>query len=133
MIQYDLQIKSGHVFLALAVGLVFLAGFTAASVPVLRPLRTPLKYLGWTVDVALLTAAMMLLTILPAAVYANGWLLAKLLLLALFVVCRHFATRETPGFLPRWAWFAGGALVFVQAYAIARAHHPLGALARLVG
>lgn len=84
------------------------------------------KYLSWTVDLTLLTAALMLLTILPAAMYSNGWLIVKMVALAFFVACRQFMISDQPPGLPRWGWFLLGAIVLGYAYSVARAHHPLG-------
>lgn len=131
MIHYYLQIKSAHVFLGITVAFFFVATFIAASLPTLSALRTPIKYVSWTADVALLTAAMMLLTILPGEMYTNGWLIAKLLALAGFVVCRHFAGKEHGFAVPRWTWFLLGLLLLAYAYTVARAHHPLGYFSQL--
>ncbi|CAN7484467.1 SirB2 family protein [Pseudoxanthomonas sp. LjRoot143] len=131
MIHYYLQIKSAHVFLGITVALVFVATFIAASLPALSAARTPIKYVSWTADIALLTAAMMLLTILPGEMYANGWLIAKLLALAGFVVCRHFMGKEHALTVPRWTWFLVGLLLLAYAYTVAREHHPLGYLSQL--
>ena len=126
MIHYYMQIKGAHVLLALLVAAMFTARFLAVVVPSLKPLQVPLKYLSWAVDVALLTAAMMLLTILPGSFYSNGWLLAKLLALAGFAVCRYFMTRVQPTRLPVWAWFVFGGTLLWYAFSAAHTHHPLG-------
>lgn len=132
MIHYYLQIKSAHVFLGLLVAAFFLLSFTTSSITQLRSIQTSVKYLTWTVDVSLLTAAMMLLTILPGAMYANGWLLVKLVALAGFVGCRHAMTTERPPLLPRWSWLLAGGALLAYAYSVARAHHPLGIFANFI-
>ena len=133
MIHFYLQIKSVHVHLALWVGLVFVALFLTTLLPRLKGLRTPVKYLSWTTDVCLLTAAMMLLTILPGALYANGWLLVKLVALGGFVACRHLMIRQHPPLLPRWGWLVLGGALLGYAYGVARDHHPLGYFSRFLG
>jgi hypothetical protein len=42
------------------------------------PRFAPVRYLSYTIDTVLLTAALMLWTILPSGLFANGWLLALL-------------------------------------------------------
>ncbi|WP_062351773.1 SirB2 family protein [Pseudoxanthomonas mexicana] len=126
MVHYYLQIKAAHIFLGVMVGAFFLASFVAASRPSLANVRALMKYLSWTVDLTLLTAALMLLTILPAAMYSNGWLIVKMVALAFFVACRQFMISDQPPGLPRWGWFLLGAIVLGYAYSVARAHHPLG-------
>lgn len=132
MVHYYLQIKSAHVFLGLLVGVLFYLSFVTTSTKSLKSTRTPVKYLSWTVDVSLLTAAMMLLTILPGAMYANGWLLVKLVALGGFVACRHAMTAERSPLMPRWAWLLAGGVLLAYAYGVARAHHPLGFFAKFI-
>ena len=90
-------------------------------------MAAPLRYLSYGIDTVLLTAALMLLTILPGAMFANGWLAVKLALLVVYVVLGIFALKRAR--TPRartgcstwrrcWRYFA--------IYSIARAHHPLG-------
>ena len=132
MAHYYLQIKSAHVFLGLLVAALFFLSFATVSINSLKTIRTPVKYLSWTLDVSLLTAAMMLLTILPGAMYANGWLLVKLVALGSFVACRHAMTTERSPFMPRWGWLLVGCVLLAYAYSVARAHHPLGLLANFI-
>jgi hypothetical protein len=132
MAHYYLQIKSAHVFLGLLVAALFFLSFATVSINSLKTIRTPVKYLSWTLDVSLLTAAMMPLTILPGAMYANGWLLVKLVALGGFVACRHAMTTERSPFMPRWGWLLVGCVLLAYAYSVARAHHPLGLLANFI-
>lgn len=74
----------------------------------------------------LLTAAMLLLTILPAALYANGWLAVKIVLLVVYVVLGVFALRRGRTWRVRAVCYAAALLSFAQMYFIARMHHPLG-------
>ncbi|RZA14781.1 MAG: hypothetical protein EOP93_18030, partial [Lysobacteraceae bacterium] len=87
-------------------------------------------WLSYAVDTALLTAAMMLLTILPWAMFANGWLLVKVSLVVVYVVLGVFAMRRGRSARTRAVCYAAALLVFATIYGIARAHHPLGVLAR---
>ena len=70
----------------------------------------------------------MLLAILPAGLFANGWLAAKLALIVVYVVLGVFALRRGRTPLVRAVCYVAALLVFVQVYCIARTHDPLGAL-----
>ena len=49
---------------------------------------------SYAIDTALLTAALMLLTILPGAMFANGWLAMKMVLLVVYVVLGTLALKR---------------------------------------
>ena len=57
-------------------------------------MAAPPRYLSYSIDSVLLTAALMLVTILPHAMYANGWLTVKLVLLVVYVVLGSFALKR---------------------------------------
>jgi len=126
MIEFYPQIKHVHIMLALMSGALFAlrGGFALAGAR--WPNALPVKWLSYSVDTALLTAAMMLLTILPGAVFANGWLATKVVLLVIYVVLGVFALRRARTFRARLLSYLGALLVFFAVYSIARAHQPLG-------
>jgi uncharacterized membrane protein SirB2 len=130
MIEFYAQIKWVHVASVLSSGSLFLLrGLILHSGRESLAMSAPLRYLSYSVDTVLLTAAMMLLTILPHAVYANGWLTVKLVLLPAYVVLGTFALKRgrSPG--QRRACFVLALLVFGFMVSVARSHQPLGALA----
>ena len=130
MIEFYPQIKQFHVFVALLSGLLFAVRGAFALAGARWPRALPVKWLSYAVDTTLLTAAMMLLTILPAAMFANGWLLAKVALVVVYVVLGVFAMRSGRTQRTRAICYVAALLVFATIYGIARAHHPLGVLAR---
>lgn len=85
-----------------------------------------LRYLSYTIDTALLTAALMLYALLPGAVFANHWLKLKLLLLLVYVVLGHCALQRARGRAAQLALLLAALACFAWIYGIARAHHPLG-------
>ena len=99
MIEFYPQIKHVHMVVALLSGSLFAlrGGFALAGAR--WPQALPVKWLSYTIDTTLLTAALMLLTILPWSMFGNGWLAVKLLLLVVYVVLGVFAMR--PGRTPR--------------------------------
>jgi uncharacterized membrane protein SirB2 len=127
LIEYYLQVKWVHVAAVLASGGLFaLRGLLVQLGAGRFALSLPLRIASYAIDTVLLTAALMLFTMLPHALFANGWLALKLLLLPAYVVLGTFALRA--GRTPRvrlLAWFAALG-VYGTMLGIARAHHPLG-------
>ncbi|TYT25055.1 hypothetical protein FZO89_01500 [Luteimonas viscosa] len=128
MIEFYPQIRHVHIGLALLSGALFALRGLALLAGMRWPNAAPVRWLSYTVDTALLTAAMMLLTILPGAFYANGWLAVKVVLIVAYVVLGVFALRRGRTRAVRAACFAGALLLFAQVYFVARTHHPLGVL-----
>ena len=129
MIEFYPQIKQFHIFVALLSGSLFAlrGGFALAGAR--GPRALPVRWLSYAIDTSLLTAAMMLLTILPWAMFANGWLLAKIALLFVYVVLGVLAMRPQRSRRERSLYYAAALLAFAAIYGIARAHHPMGWLA----
>ena len=132
MIEFYPQIKQFHVFVALLSGGIFAIRGAFLLGGAAWPQALPVKWLSYAVDTALLTAALMLLTLLPWAMFANGWLLVKLGLLVAYVVLGVFALRRGRTRKARAMYYVAALAVFGAVYSIARAHHPLGVLATLL-
>lgn len=131
MIEFYPQIKLFHIAIALLSGTLFALRGAFALAGARWPQALPVKWLSYGIDTALLTAALMLLTILPWAMFGNGWLLAKVALIVLYIVLGVVAMRPQRGTRTRAFFYAAALLTFAAIYGIARAHHPLGPLAAL--
>ena len=132
MIEFYAQIKWVHIASVICSGGLFVVrGLLVQSGRQAFAMAAPLRFLSYTVDVILLTAAMMLLTILPAAMFENGWLAIKLLLLPVYIVLGSFALKRgsTPG--RRRTFYVLALLVFCFMASVARSHQPWGIFARL--
>ena len=129
MIEFYPQIKQFHILLALLSGAIFALRGAFALAGMRWPQALPVKWLSYTIDTCLLTAALMLLTILPWAMFGNGWLLTKIVLIVVYVVLGVFAMRPGRRQRTRALCYAVALLVFATIYGIARAHQPLGWLA----
>ncbi|HEY7752344.1 MAG TPA: SirB2 family protein [Steroidobacteraceae bacterium] len=129
MIEYYAEIRGLHLVAVVASATLFLlrALLAAAGRQALALAPAP-RYLSYAIDTLLLAAAVTLVAILPAAVFANGWLWAKLALLPVYVVLGWVALRSVPASLRQYASLAGAVLAFAGMFLIARAHHPLGPL-----
>lgn len=127
MIEFYPQIKWVHVAAIVVSGLLFL--FRGALVQAGRErvaMLAPLRYLSYGVDTVLLSAALMLLTLLPHAMYANGWLTLKLVLVVIYVVLGSLALKRGRTAGMRGVCLVAAVTVYVAIIGIARAHHPLG-------
>ena len=129
MIEFYPQIKQFHIVIALLSGSLFAVRGAFALAGARWPRALPVKWLSYAIDTSLLTAAMMLLTILPWAMFANGWLLTKVVLIVAYVVLGVLAMRPHRTRRARALYYAAALLAFAAIYGIARAHHPLAWLA----
>ncbi|OYX63314.1 MAG: hypothetical protein B7Y88_13175 [Sphingomonadales bacterium 32-64-17] len=126
---FYLEIRHVHIASVLTSGaLLLLRGLAFNLFGARWVLAAPLRYLSWTVDTVLLTAALMLTTIIRQYPFADGWLTVKVVLLVPYILLGYFALRAQRR-KTRLLSLAGAALVFGYIYTVARAHHPLGFLA----
>ena len=121
-------IKWLHVGAVTASGTLFLARGLGIQGQQRWPLHPAIRYLSYGIDSILLTAALMLVTMLPHGLFSNGWLTVKLLLIACYVVLGSFALRRARSSRARLLCFIAALMVFAFFISIARAHDPLGAL-----
>ena len=127
MIEFYTQIKWVHIACITISGALFaLRGLLVQLGHGGAARSAPVRWFSYAVDTTLLTAALMLLTILPRAMFANGWLLAKLTLVVAYVALGMLALgrARTPGV--RRLCYAAALLAYLTIIGIARAHHPLG-------
>ena len=132
MIEFYPYIKLVHVAAVVASGSLFLLRGLAVQGGAAWGMVAPVRYLSYSIDIVLLAAALMLLTLLPAAVFANGWLWLKLALLVVYVGLGTIALKRGRTRAVRLTCFVAALLVFAAMYVIARTHDPLGP-ARLLG
>lgn len=127
MIEFYAQIKWVHIITVLCSGSLFLLrGLLVQAGKPGAAMAAPVRYLSYSIDTILLTAALMLLTILPGAMFANGWLTAKLVLLVVYVVLGTFALKRGRTQRTRTICYLAALATFVAMLGIARMHSPLG-------
>jgi uncharacterized membrane protein SirB2 len=132
MIVFYSQIKWVHIIAVICSGSLFLVrGLLKINQQKLANAST-LRYLSYAVDTVLLTAALMLLTILPSAMFANGWLWVKLVLLISYIVLGHHALHGAKSIKVTAAYLLAAVTVFLFMLSIALTHHPAGVFARWV-
>ena len=131
MIEFYLQIKAVHVAMVITSGLLFAVRGAAVLAGARWAMAAPLRYLSYTIDTTLLTAALMLLTTLKLNPFAVPWLSVKLALLVVYVVLGSLALKRARSRRGRSVCYACALATFGFMYYVARAHHPLGLLQAL--
>lgn len=127
MIEFYPQIKWVHVAAVMLSGGVFLLrGLLVLTGRQGLAMAMSMRLLSYTIDTVLLTAALMLLSILPGAMFANGWLTAKLLLLLLYIALGTYALKRGRTARVRGTCYLAALLTYATMAGIASAHHPLG-------
>ena len=129
MVEFYLEIRAVHIGSVMTSGTLFLLRGLALNLFGWRwALAWPLRYLSWTVDTILLTAALMLMTIVHQYPVIDGWLTVKVVLLVPYIVLGYLALRAESR-RNRLAAFAGAALTFLYIYSVAPGHDQLRDLA----
>ncbi len=132
MLEFYPQIKTVHIAAVIASGSLFALRGAAVQFGAKWAMAAPLRYLSYSIDTVLLTAALMLATILHQLPFVHGWLTAKVLLLVCYVVLGTFALKRGRTRAVRTSCWIAALLVYLFIVSIARAHHPLGVIALLM-
>jgi uncharacterized membrane protein SirB2 len=132
MLEFYPQIKAVHIAAVIASGSLFALRGAAVQFGAKWAVAAPLRYLSYSIDTVLLTAALMLATILHQLPFVQGWLTAKVLLLVCYVVLGTFALKRGRTRVVRTTCWIAALLVYLFIVSIARAHHPLGVIALLM-
>ena len=126
------QIRAVHIGSVLASGALFLLRGAALNLFGATWVKAlPLRLLSWTIDTVLLTAALMLMTIVQQYPFVHGWLTVKVLLLVVYIGLGTVALRAERPRRVRLIFWAAAMAVFAYILTVARAHDPLGFLAGL--
>lgn len=131
MIDFYPEIRFTHIAAVIASGSLFFLRGLAIHLGVQWAMAAPLRYLSYTIDTVLLTAALMLATILHQYPFVHGWLTMKVLLLVVYVVLGSFALKRGHTRTVRIACWLAALAVYAYIISVARAHHPLGVFALL--
>ena len=136
MLEFYPQVKWAHVAAVIASGSLFLlrgllaqagAQSTAGRLAMLAPVR----YLSYGVDTVLLTAALMLVTVLHQYPFVQAWLTVKVCLLVVYVALGSMALKRGGTQRMRLYCFLAALAVYLFIASVARAHDPRGIFALL--
>lgn len=128
------QVRTVHIWSVTASGLLFAVrggafNLLCASWPKLLPVRL----LSWTIDTTLLTAALILMTIVRQYPLVDSWLTVKVTLLVVYIGLGVVALSPRQRRSVRIACWIAALAVFGFIVTVARAHNPLGLLLPLAG
>ena len=126
MTEFYPHLKHAHVALVLLSGSLFLVRGAFVQMGSEWPMRASLRYSSYIIDTLLVAAAIALVWILPAAMFHNGWLTVKLVLLIAYIVLGSVGLKRGRSRRQRAIGYAGAILLFAAMYAVARTHDPLG-------
>ncbi len=126
MFEFYPEIKTVHVTAVIASGALFVLRGAVVTWGGSWGMITPVRYLSYTIDIVLLAAALSLLAILPPAAYGNGWLWAKIALLAAYIGFGTLALKRGRTAGIRRGSFVAAIAVYACMYVIARTHDPFG-------
>jgi uncharacterized membrane protein SirB2 len=126
MLDFYPEIRLTHISAVLASGALFLIRGLAVNLGARWAMAAPLRYLSYTIDTVLLTAALMLATIIHQYPFVHGWLTVKVLLLVVYIVLGTFALKRGRTPRIRFSCWLAALIVYGFIISVARAHQPLG-------
>ncbi|HEU4602285.1 MAG TPA: SirB2 family protein [Steroidobacteraceae bacterium] len=126
-----MQIRWVHITAVMTSGMLFFIRGLLVNLGVRWPMAAPVRYLTYTVDTILLTAALMLTTIVHQYPFLNAWLTVKVLLLVVYIVLGTFALKRGRTRKERIICYVAALLVFAFIVSVARAHNPWGIFVHL--
>ena len=126
------QIRTVHIWSVVASGLLFaLRGGAFNLAGAAWPKGLPVRLVSWTIDTTLLTAALILMTLVQQYPFVDHWLTVKVTLLVVYIVLGTQAFAASRSRRTRTTFWIAALLVFGFIVTVARAHHPLGLLSGL--
>ena len=125
-------IKASHVGLVMLSGGLFAGRGVGVLLGATMPMSPVVRRCSQVIDTALLVAALLLLATLQLNPFTSPWLLAKLVLLVVYIGFGILALRRAPTLAGKGLAFAAALLCFVMMLIIASTRDPLGFL-RIVG
>lgn len=133
MIEFYPQIKAVHVGAVVASGglfavrgLLMLAGSRWTHHALLR-------YASYAIDTVLLTAALMLTSLIHQYPGTHGWLTTKVVCLVIYIVLGSFALKRANTRWARGICFVAALLVYLFIISVARVHSGFGVFLGVLG
>lgn len=131
MLYYYADIKWVHVAAVLATGLLFLARGAGMWIGSRIGMSAPVRYLSYTIDTVLLTAALMLATAAHQSPFEQPWLTVKVTLLLAYITLGSLALKRGHTPSARRGFFIAAIATYGFIVSVALTREPLGILARL--
>jgi uncharacterized membrane protein SirB2 len=131
VIEFYAQIKLAHICAVILSGSLFALRGAMMLARSRHANAASLRVLSYAIDTTLLTAALMLMTILHQYPFAQAWLTVKLLLLLLYVALGTLALKHGRTRATQVACYFAALAVFLFIVSVAVAHNPWGVLSGL--
>ena len=129
MIEFYPQIKFVHVAAVILSGSLFALRGSLMLARSRLTNHAALRFLSYAIDTILLTAALMLVTILHQYPFVQAWLTVKVLLLVVYIVLGTLALKRGRTRAVQVACYFAALFLFAFIVSVARAHSPSGILA----
>lgn len=131
MIEFYAQIKLVHICAVILSGSLF--AIRGAMMLARSPLANAafLRVISYAIDTTLLTAALMLVTILQQYPFVQAWLTVKVVLLVIYIVLGALALKRGGTRKVKVACYFAALTVFLFIVSVARTHNPWGVLSIL--
>jgi len=126
MTEFYPEIRLVHIVAVIASGCIFFVRGLAFFAGARWPKALPIRLLSYTVDTVLLTAALMLMTIVQQYPFVHAWLTVKVLLLIAYIALGFVAFWKGRTLTVRIACWLAALCVYGFIISVARAHDPLG-------
>jgi uncharacterized membrane protein SirB2 len=128
MIEFYPQVKWVHVCMVIASGSLFAMRGAGMLMGSSLGMSAPVRYLSYTIDTTLFTAALMLATMLHQYPFVHGWLTAKVILLIAYIVLGSYALKRGATKRARAFYLITALLAYLLIAAIALTRGSLGTL-----
>jgi uncharacterized membrane protein SirB2 len=132
MIEFYPQVKLIHVAMVVASGSLFALRGVGVLMGSPIGMSAPVRYLSYSIDTTLFTAALMLATMLHQYPFVHGWLTAKVLLLVAYIVLGSYALKRAATIRVRLICFAAAVLIYLLIATIALTRGSITALPGLL-
>ncbi len=126
MSEHFALIKNIHILAISLSGFLFFLRAAFSIYGAKWPRNFAIRLIVYIIDIALLTAALLLWAILPKETFENGWLHFKLILVFLYILSGFGAMSVKLNRPKRIGFYILAALLFITIIGIARAHNIMG-------
>ena len=131
MEEFYLDIRGIHIGAVVLSGLLFVIRVVGHNLLSAKwPMASSLRFIVWSVDTILLTAALMLMTIVQQFPFVDAWLTVKVILLVVYIVIGWWAFRAERKKV-RMTCSLTAIAIFVFIVTVARTHNPLGIISAI--
>ena len=131
MEEFYLDIRGIHIGAVVLSGLLFVIRVVGHNLLSAKwPMASSLRFIVWSVDTILLTAALMLMTIVQQFPFVDAWLTVKVILLVVYIVIGWWAFRAERKKV-RITCSLTAIAIFVFIVTVARTHNPLGIISAI--